>query len=362
MVDNTETETVWSIGINNTTMDDNTTMEEEEESPPVFSRSNRGDTINSTTQFFSLTEVQPQNTERYSGVSLSLNVPGEEQISLPETRAGTKRLHDGNLQLNTSCIDQSRVTVVASDHLDVYSDNIPLGGSADNFARVEAHHDPMASLCLPSASCTIPTFKNYPGPHFFDVSFTKLSENSKNRHWDYSSLLGKLYIDMNKLVQVEFHVGPSPPSGLSIRALPAFSDANYINEPVKRCPNHATETDPTNENFSYNHHLIRVVGEDVSYLEDPNNHRLSVAFPVLAPAAGSELISKQIKFMCLGSDVGGINRRPTKVVFSLEDSDGVVLGRKSFDVRLCSCPRRDKQQEEERHLKQEDQARNIANK
>merc|ERR550539_1838047 len=98
VVDNTETETVWSIGINNTTMDDNTTMEEEEESPPVFSRSSRGDTINSTTQFFSLTEVQPQNTERYSGVSISLNVTGEEQISLQETRAGTKRLNDGNLQ------------------------------------------------------------------------------------------------------------------------------------------------------------------------------------------------------------------------------------------------------------------------
>ena len=83
---------------------------------------------------------------------------------------------------------------------------------------------------------------------------------------------------------------------------------------------------------------------------------------VVAPAASSEQITKEIRFMCLSSDDGGISKRPTKVIFTLEDSEGEVLGRKVFDVRLCSCPRRDKQQEEERHLKQEDQARNIANK
>ena len=52
--------------------------------------------------------------------------------------------------------------------------------------------------------------------------------------------------------------------------------------------------------------------------------------------------------MCLGSDVGGINRRPLKVIFTLETSQEVVVGRKVFDVRICSCPKRDKHQEEER--------------
>ena len=369
LVDNTETETVWSIGTTNTSMDEDNppliltdpTIPEEEETPPMLS--NRTETINSTTQFFSLTEVQPQNTERYSGVSIT--VAEEEQISLPETRSGVKRLHDGSLNLSSSCIDQSKVVIVPvpSEHHQAYCDAIPLGGSAENIARIEPLQDPIASISLPSPTCTIQSFKNYAGPYSFDANFTKLNESSKNRHWDYSSLLSKLYIDMNKSVQVEFNVGSSPPCGLSIRALPVYSDANYINEPVRRCPNHASDTDPSNENFlSHRQHLIRVVGEDVRYLEDPASNRLSVAFPVVAPAAGSELISKQIKFMCLGSDVGGINRRPTKVVFTLEDNEANVLGRKVFDVRLCSCPRRDKQQEEERHLKQEDQARNIANK
>ena len=68
--------------------------------------------------------------------------------------------------------------------------------------------------------------------------------------------------------------------------------------------------------------------------------RLSVRFPVQQPHEGSDRTRELLKFMCLGSDVGGINRRPLKVIFSLKTA--AVLGRKVFDVRICSCPRRDK--------------------
>merc|ERR1712168_259385 len=68
------------------------------------------------------------------------------------------------------------------------------------------------------------------------------------------------------------------------------------------------------------------------------------------------MCTKLMKFMCLGSDVGGINRRPIKVVFTLE-LKGKVVGRKAVDVRICSCPKRDCQQEEK---KQEDHAKKVA--
>jgi hypothetical protein len=47
--------------------------------------------------------------------------------------------------------------------------------------------------------------------------------------------------------------------------------------------------------------------------------------------------------------VGGIKRKPLKVIFTLEQGPGTVIGRYSVDVRICSCPKRDKQQEEARH-------------
>ena len=68
--------------------------------------------------------------------------------------------------------------------------------------------------------------------------------------------------------------------------------------------------------------------------------------PLERPQGGTEYSSFALKFMCLGSDVGGINRKPVKVIFTLETGPGNVIGRYSVDVRICSCPKRDKQQEE----------------
>ena len=69
-----------------------------------------------------------------------------------------------------------------------------------------------------------------------------------------------------------------------------------------------------------------------------------------------------MKFMCLGSDVGGINRRPLKVIFTLETRGGQVVGRQVFDARICSCSRSDKAQEEEKYEKLENNAKGIAGK
>ena len=55
---------------------------------------------------------------------------------------------------------------------------------------------------------------------------------------------------MNKPVQAMFRVGPTPPEGLFIRALPIYAVAGHISEPVTRCPNHASLEDSTNRAFN----------------------------------------------------------------------------------------------------------------
>ena len=47
-----------------------------------------------------------------------------------------------------------------------------------------------------------PSTTNWLGQYHFDVNFTQLSLNTKNKHWDYSKQLQKLFIDMNKFFQV----------------------------------------------------------------------------------------------------------------------------------------------------------------
>ena len=113
-------------------------------------------------------------------------------------------------------------------------------------------------------------------------------------------------------------------------------------------------------------HLIRVNHDRAVYETDQSSQRLSVLVPVERPQPGGETFDFSLKFMCLGSDVGGINRRPLKVIFTLEDhcsqnGEVIVLGRYTVDVRICSCPKRDKQQEEKKHVGKEHSARQVAN-
>ena len=68
-------------------------------------------------------------------------------------------------------------------------------------------------------------------------------------YMQFSDKLRKLFIDMNKPVQAMFRVGANPPEGLFIRALPLYAVAGHIQQPVTRCPNHASAEDSSNRGF-----------------------------------------------------------------------------------------------------------------
>lgn len=71
-------------------------------------------------------------------------------------------------------------------------------------------------------------------------------------HFQYSTVLKKLYIDINKVVCVQFKL-KQPVSGkinsskesLAVRALPVYAAPEFLQEPVSRCPVHVM-TDKAN--------------------------------------------------------------------------------------------------------------------
>ena len=65
--------------------------------------------------------------------------------------------------------------------------------------------------------------------------------------FQYSEPLKKLFIDMNKYVLAQFNVGQNPPNDLAIRITPIYAVAGFFTSPVRRCPNHASPQDPSNE-------------------------------------------------------------------------------------------------------------------
>ena len=185
------------------------------------------------------------------------------------------------------------------------------------------------------------------GLYSFTVRFN-LSSSRRSLAW--SELLNKLFIDMNSLVEVEFQCSPDPPPGCFVRALPVFAEPAEQRKPVQRCPHHARPADITNANFEFVGQLVRADSPAAVYCEDLQSGRLSLLLP-LRPATAL------LRFLCLGSCPGGINRRPLLLVFTLEDGAAGILGRATVNLRICSCPRRDLNTEEARFALVSDNSR-----
>jgi len=370
-------------------IDDMNNRQSMEQPPPGLMQGSRTDSINSTTVFVNPNEIQPQyngdhdiqsaehmanqQTQHHARKTphkrrhseMEEQPAFENMIQLPQ---GTVEVLNLNVdvaqegQIIYATEDGNHVSIVDNSHLKQERNSIEPPSPGNQDSRLSWTQDTLVANPgqSPSPTGLEPSIVNWPGQFLFDVNFTQLSLNTKNKNWDYSKRLKKLFIDMNRLVQAEFRVGVNPPEGMYIRVLPVYAVNSHVRNPVVRCPNHASQNDPTNQHFPYPQHLIRVQDENAIYERDSESERLSVLFPVGAPHQGTDTCSRMVKFMCLGSDVGGINRKPVKVIFSLEMGGGMVVGRKVVDVRICSCPKRDMQQEVDKLERQEEQARSVA--
>lgn len=71
--------------------------------------------------------------------------------------------------------------------------------------------------------------------------------------------------------------------------------------------------------------------------------KLAVRVPMRNIATNEPI---QLLFTCQNSCSGGINRKSTSLIFSLENANGVMFGRRILHFKVCSCPKRDKDKEE----------------
>ncbi|CDQ95640.1 unnamed protein product, partial [Oncorhynchus mykiss] len=177
----------------------------------------------------------------------------------------------------------------------------------------------------------------------------------------YSPLLKKLYCQIAKTCPIQIKLSSAPPHASVIRAMPVYKKAEHVTEVVKRCPNHELGRDFNDSQAAPASHLIRVEGNNLSqYVDDPVTCRQSVMLPYENPQVGTEFTTILYNFMCNSSCVGGMNRRPILIIITLETRDGQVLGRRSFEGRICACPGRDRKADEDHFREQQTMSDNMS--
>merc|ERR1711963_645498 len=230
----------------------------------------KSDTINSTTIFINPNDVHSsqQQQEEMPGGSGRQGRTSEQGVKRRYSECGEGDSSAGGVKVVVVRPGQQENLRIPFETVlnEGQQPKMEMGDNRDSWTSSSIMVPVASAAAQPSPTGKDPSTADYPGAYQFDIRFSQMSRQGKNKHWDYSTALRKLYIDMNKLVQAEFRVGPTPPEGLWIRALPIYAEAGHIREPVRRCPNHASASNPTNQPPEHGNptHLIRMDGSDTT--------------------------------------------------------------------------------------------------
>uniref|UniRef100_A0AAG5CW96 p53 DNA-binding domain-containing protein n=1 Tax=Anopheles atroparvus TaxID=41427 RepID=A0AAG5CW96_ANOAO len=227
-------------------------------------------------------------------------------------------------------------------------------GDLDDFWK-QMENSP-ASFDMDSKPLAFSTFVDHTNrnPELEDLSNSNYNFNvgmkgqdCKSTSWCYSSLNQKLYVKKKSSITVDVsYRNPLPGARLYVRLMMVCSAPQDVHRPISRCQHDITKDHAQGDHLK--DHIVRCLNPQATYWGNASgiNFKDRLAMVIQLDGAGEHLSTPvSLEFLCQNS-CPTIERRATSLVFTLEDENGAILGRRSINVKVCSCPKRDMDKEE----------------
>lgn len=194
----------------------------------------------------------------------------------------------------------------------------------------------------PNTNCANHSLDDWPGKEGFRVMFMHQVPN--NNAWTYADERKKLYTMMDSVVSLQFATDQPPPPGTTVCIVAVFRDPNLRLKRIQRCPYHAQKS----SDGALKDHWILCDHHGTVYSEDEaNEQRNFLTVPFEAPVGNdNDRFTYGLRFMCLNSCAGYINRRATNLFFILRSPEGREIARRVVEVKVCACPLRDRRRDD----------------
>nr|XP_018911508.1 PREDICTED: cellular tumor antigen p53-like [Bemisia tabaci] len=211
----------------------------------------------------------------------------------------------------------------------------------------------------PRPTSVEPAVSEYNSSLKFEMLAGTKAQEQNGQKWVCSISLSKIFVEINHTVSPQFSWQPTSatnmPCMLFIRATPIYTSPDFTKVPVKRCPTHSVPNHPLNSGLDEEmiEHVLRCPRDDAIYEKDPVSGRCSVKIPIQVNdpdfynmVAGQGETQIDYKFVCQTSCAKGMERRAIHVIFTLENGQGDVYGRRTWGFKICACIKRDMRREE----------------
>lgn len=208
------------------------------------------------------------------------------------------------------------------------------------------HHDTQQFGHVPAHFYQLPITENLDTAWDFKIELN--AESAGKTSWMYSTKLNKVFVKINTTLNVHASYKIVEPNQvLFVRAMIVYTSNNDLAEPVMKCPNHKAQSI-----IAYPEHILRCTVPSTQYVGVENGKlfidKLAVFIPMNEIAHNEPL---KLVFTCQNSCSGGMNRKMTSIIFTLENDAGRILGRQLMNFKVCSCPKRDREKDEESNTK-----------